>query len=228
MTRDRVSSLKKSLHSYWNAIESPFEIIIHDHNSTFPPMVAYLKKLERIMNITVVHLEQGVWAHALEECRLFIQRYLELRPNILVYVFTDPDIAFLRTAPDVLLFYAGILQACPEYQVVGPALQISDIPSRFTHRAMHNRTVYELHSKFWTHVPNMATWNGIGYHVSSQPIDTTFAMRRRDTSLRRLTRPSLRVYAPYAAVHVDWYDDSEHLPDDKIYYRMRQSNVNHW
>eukprot|EP00571_Detonula_confervacea_P016822 CAMPEP_0172300408 /NCGR_PEP_ID=MMETSP1058-20130122/2511_1 /TAXON_ID=83371 /ORGANISM="Detonula confervacea, Strain CCMP 353" /LENGTH=65 /DNA_ID=CAMNT_0013010179 /DNA_START=23 /DNA_END=217 /DNA_ORIENTATION=+ len=59
-------------------------------------------------------------------------------------------------------------------------------------------------------------------------IDTTFAMRRRDESFKRLSGPSLRAYAPYAAVHVDWYDDSENLPEDKVFYKNRQSGVNNW
>jgi len=55
-----------------------------------------------------------------------------------------------------------------------------------------------------------------------------FAMRRRDESFKRLSGPSLRAYAPYAAVHVDWYDDSENLPEDKVFYKNRQSGVNNW
>ena len=47
---------------------------------------------------------------------------------------------------------------------------------------------------------------------------------------RRLTRPSLRAYAPYAAVHVDWYydSDSDNLPADKVYYMQQQSGVDNW
>jgi hypothetical protein len=126
----------------------------------------------------------------------------------------------------------------PEYRVVGPALQISDIPSHFSKKYFSSRnffkkifyqkSVYEWESMFWTDVPNIATWNGIGYHVASQPIDTTFGMFRRDTQFKRLLRPSLRAYAPYAAVHVDWYDDSKHLPEDKVYYSERQLGVNNW
>ena len=41
MTRDRVTSLRKSLESYKRTFISPFEIVILDHNSTFPPMVEY-------------------------------------------------------------------------------------------------------------------------------------------------------------------------------------------
>ena len=229
MTRDRISSLQKSLQSYWDTIQSPYEVIILDHQSTFPPTVEYLHHLAATQNVTVVPLLQEAWDAALEEASQFIQDYLERHPGVSFYVYTDPDIAFLRTAPDVLLYYAGLLSSCPEYRVVGPALQISDIPSHFSKKfSKDQKSVYEWESMFWTDVPNIATWNGIGYHVANQPIDTTFAMFRRDTHFKRLLRPSLRAYAPYAAVHVDWYDDSKHLPEDKVYYSERQLGVSSW
>jgi len=228
MTRDRVSSLQKSLQSYWDTIQSPYEIFILDHNSSFPPMVNYLQQLAATQNVSVIPLVQEAWGDALKEANQFIRGYLDLHPHVSFYVYTDPDIAFMRSAPDILLFYAAVLSSCPEYKVVGPGLQISDIPSNFTKQLPNGQSVRERHSKYWKEVPNIATWNGIGYHVAKHPIDTTFAMFRRNTPFERLTRPSLRAYAPYAAVHVDWYDDSSNLPADKIYYMQRQSGVNNW
>lgn len=224
LTRDRVSSLRMSLQSYWDTISSSYEIIILDHNSTFPPMVEYLRQLKGSHNISVVPLSSNTWQDAITDASQFIKHYLNRRPHVSFYVFTDPDIAFLRTAPDVLLFYAGLLTSCSEHNVVGPALQISDVPTTFK----KHKSVYDWEKQYWKQVPAMATWNGIGYHVVGEPIDTTFAMYRSDTPLARLTRPSLRAYAPYAAVHVDWYHDTEHLPEDKLYYVKHQSGVNNW
>jgi len=228
MTRDRVSSLQKTLQSYQDTIKSPYEIFILDHHSSFPPTIDYLRDIAGAQNVSVVPLLQETWAAALEEATQYIQGYLEQHPRVSFYVYTDPDIAFLRTAPDVLLYYAGILSSCPEYMVVGPALQISDIPSHFSKKFPNGQSVQEWESKFWTDVPNIATWNGIGYHVANQPIDTTFVMFSRDTMFERGIQPSLLAYAPYAAVHVDWYDDSDNLPADKIYYSEHQSTVNNW
>ena len=230
MSRDRVSSLKRSLKSYRDTIKSPYEIIVLDHHSTFPPMVEYLQYLSATQNISVFHLVEASWDAALEEASQLIQDYLVQHPTAAFFVFTDQDIAFLRTAPDVLLYYAAVLRSCPEYNVVGPALQISDIPLHYSGRSpkQDNKTVYEWESAFWTGVPSMATWNGIGYHVAIQPIDTTFAMYRRETKFTRLINPCLRAYAPYSAVHVDWYDDSSNLPADKLHYVNKQNGVNNW
>lgn len=229
MTRDRVSSLRQSLGSYKETIQSPYEIVILDHHSTYVPMIDYLYELKTKQNISVVPLQQISWDLAIKEARGIIRQYLNHHPNIRYYAFTDPDIAFLRTLPDVLLFYAGLLHSCPQIKSVGPGLQISDIPAHFTQTVFGGKSVYRQHSRFWTTVPNIATWNGVGYHIATHPIDTTFAMFRRDTDFGRHVGPSFRAYAPYAAVHVDWYDDSKNLPADKVYYKKRQSgHVNNW
>lgn len=228
LTRDRISSLQTSLESYQHTFNSPYEIIILDHNSTYPPMVQYLHELEVKQKISVVPLRQEKWSAALNEANSIIRDYLDQHPSIEAYVFTDPDIAFLNSAPDVLLFYAGLLRSCPTYKVVGPSLKITDIPSHYNTTLSNGYSVYEHESQFWRVVPNIATWNGVGYHVVNQLIDTTFAMYRRNTSMGRLSSPSVRAYAPYAAVHVDWYYDTQDLPADKIYYLNRQKGVNNW
>jgi len=228
LTRDRVSSLQVTLQSYWDTISSPYEIIILDHNSTFPQMVEYLRQLEFSHNTSVFYLPSTTWEAVMTDASQFIKHYLNQRPHVSFYVFTDPDVAFLRTAPDVLLFYAGLLTSCHQYKVVGPALQISDIPAYYNRKIQGNNSVYDWEKQFWKQVPAMATWNGIGYHVVEEVIDTTFAMYRSETPLGRLTEPSMRAYAPYAAVHVDWYYDTGHLPEDKLYYIKHSSDVNNW
>ena len=166
------------------------------------------------------------WKQVLAESADFIERYLESRPNIQFYVYTDADIAFIHSAPDVLLFYAGILSSCKHVNVVGPQLQISDIPDMYSDK----QKVLKLHQSFWIKPPSMATWNMIGYHIGSHLIDTTFAMRRRGYPFARLQQPSIRVFAPYAAVHVDWYYNSSSLPVDKVWYKehLGKNQVNHW
>ena len=168
MTRDRISSLKTSLDSYQNTFTSCYEIIILDHQSSYPPMVQYLDELQTNHNVTVYQLKGGRWAQALNEAKGIIQNHLDQHhPNVEYFVFTDPDIAFLRAQHDLLLFYVGILRACPNIKTIGPALQISDIPANYFSRPK----VYEHEKqwwvggkeewKYWDGVPRMATWNGM-------------------------------------------------------------------
>ena len=119
--------------------------------------------------------------------------------------------ALKRTRPDILLFLAATLKSCPHLRQAGPALQVSDIPEEYGTRFFKgkNWTVKEKQKLFWEKVPHIATWDGVGYHLTDQPVDTTFAMRHRDASFRRLSHPAVRAYAPFAAVHVDWYQHKD-------------------
>jgi len=228
LTRDRLSHLQSTVDSYSQAISSPNEIIIIDHNSTYSPMLDYLKMLQVERNISVHHLSGDIsWQKALSVCADIVEDYLQHHPKVKYFIVSDPDIALLRTKPDILLFYAGILESCPNLTTVGPHLQISDLPADY--KSSSKLSVASRQHHFWKKVPHMATWNGIGYHVAENDIDTTFSMRRRGTRFQRQQRPSVRTYAPYSAVHLDWYLNSSNLPDDKIWYLNRaQKGVNHW
>ena len=228
LSRDRLTSLRTALESYSKSIETPYDVIILDHHSSYKPMLAYLDEL-RQNGTEVVPLQSESWNDALNEASSQIVSYLKERPDVQYYVFTDPDIALPRVHPDILLFFAALLKSCPDYMAVGPHLQISDIPEEYTNPAYGGAANWE--SQFWkTHLPHMATWNGAGQHFSDEPIDTTFAMRRRNLPFARLQSPSARVFAPYAAAHTDWYFNSTDLPEDKVWYKdhLPDASVNNW
>jgi len=211
LSRDRVGTLKKSVESYQQTFATPYEIIVLDHNSTYPPMLEYIKRKQDEKQFTVHFLQSQLWDDALVESSRFIEQYLKAHPHAEYYVFTDPDIAFYNTRSDALLFFAANLASCSKIRVVGPGLVISDIPDHYKDKNPE---------KMWGDTPNLATWKGIRYHVVRQPIDTTFAMRRRKTIYARMQHggTTLRAYAPYVATHTDWYLNSNKLPEDKVWY----------
>ena len=229
LTRDRVQALRETLETYERTLSTRHEIIILDHASTYPPMLEFLRHLQEERHMVVHTLTEPVWDDALAHADRIMQEYLQQQqPQVEYYVVTDPDIALKRSNADILLFFAGILSSCPDVNVVGPHLQISDLPHQYRGK-YHDHTAYEWESQFWKTVPFMATWRGVGYHFSEQLIDTTFAMRRRTQRFARITCPCIRTYAPYAAVHLDWYLDSDNLPPDKKYYVAHAfGNVNNW
>jgi hypothetical protein len=55
---NRITVLKETLRSIHDSIRTPFEIIISDHGSTYPPLVEYLKRMEQA-NVTVVWNNKG-------------------------------------------------------------------------------------------------------------------------------------------------------------------------
>ena len=60
-----------------------------------------------------------------------------------------------------------------------------------------HRAALLIHFRSWTTAPNMATWNGLGYHIVEKKIDTTIAMFRRGQDFDRNVGMSFRAYAPY-------------------------------
>jgi hypothetical protein len=56
-------------------------------------------------------------------------------------------------------------------------------------------------------------------------IDTTFALHRAGEPFRRLKK-ALRVYAPFEARHLDWYDDTG--TGDAVYAATSSSGISHW
>jgi len=218
LVRDRLTSLKTSIDSYKN-FNSPHEIVILDHKSTYPPMLKYLKEISDSNEAQVYNIKADDWGQVLKESADYIESYLLEKPEIKYYVFTDADIAFLRSASDTLLFYAGVLSSCKHINVVGPQLQISDIPNMYKEKRKVLFGNRRSEQKFWATPPSVATWNKIGYHIGVHPIDTTFAMRRSGYRFARSQNPSVRAFCPYAAVHVDRYYNSSSLPEDIVWYK---------
>jgi hypothetical protein len=222
LVRDRLNDLREALSSY-KTLSSRWYAIICDHNSTYPPLLKYLADL-KASGVEVWYIRSQTWEGALKEMATNIKIYLKLRPHLQYYVVTDPDISLNHTAPDLLLFQAAVLKACPSIQVIGPSLQISNIPDYYTKKAQ----VYKRQSPFWTSVPATATWDDINYHIAIHPIDTTFALRRSTTPFVRLEGLAARTYAPYMATHLPWYMNNSNPSEDYLWYLKYQLNVNHW
>jgi hypothetical protein len=188
LNRDRLSNLQNALRSY-KRLSSLWYVIICDHNSTYPPMLKYLNELT-LSGTEVWRIQAQDWGEGLREMSNKIVHYLQFRPNLRHYVITDPDIILNGTSPDMLLFFAAVLEACPRVDVIGPALQISNIPQHYAKKTV----VYKHESQFWTSVPATANWKEVSYHLVFQPIDTTFAMRRRTQPFQRLGGSMMRAY----------------------------------
>eukprot|EP00668_Euglena_longa_P011540 GGOE01013947.1.p1 GENE.GGOE01013947.1~~GGOE01013947.1.p1 ORF type:complete len:310 (+),score=9.17 GGOE01013947.1:121-930(+) len=221
LTRDRLAAVHRSLQSYNSLLQTRHEVIICDHQSTYPPMKAYLKELEG--NGTKVIQLTGDWFEALSQMKVVIKQYLLSHPTVEFYVVTDADIEFHHIPGDALIFYAGLLRACPTIEVVGPALSLSDIPDSYKHK----KEVIAWELQFSSKVHFTVLWQGIPFNVVQAKIDTTFAIRRASAVFRRV-RVGFRTMAPYHASHSDWYVDVDNPAPDHRWYLEHQHGVNHW
>jgi len=220
---NRLEVLKTSILSYKNFIKSPFEIVVHDNNSSYGPLLDYLKRLES-RGITVFYNKENVLSGMqLNNVALSIEKWFS-QNDAPYYVVTDPDIALQEECGDILELYADLLKLNEEINVVGPMLRIDDIPPYYP---LRTKVIERHYQQFWHKMPMDLTWRGKLIQYQNAPIDTTFGMYRYGFKFHRLSQ-GYRTYRPYWARHLDWYLNPKKLSDDQIFYLKNASEVSHW
>lgn len=217
ITRDRTSVLQESLASYETNIGTPFEIVIHDNGSTYGPMLELLESMEA--KGTKVYRSKENSLNAAAES---VEDWYKTN-DAPYYVVTDPDVALDDTEPDILEYFAYLLEHS-DGQVVGPMLRIDDIPDYYP---LKKRAEDGHYKQFWHQVPQCFSWRDRLFHILPAMIDTTFGMYRKGFRFRRQNQ-GIRTYAPYIARHLDWYIDPNNLTDDQAYYMQNASYISHW
>jgi len=223
ITCDRVGCLQATIDSYKKCIASPFEIVIHDNNSTYKPLLDYLKQLEQ-EGITVYHSTKSV---TVEEQLNSVAQSIDdwfTSHSASYYVVTDPDIALEGNCEDILELFAYLLDTVKDIEVVGPMLRIDDIPDFYP---LKQRAISRHTEQFWHKKPLTLRCRNKTIQYQSALIDTTFGMYRRGFRFHRLCK-GYRIYAPYGARHLDWYINPAQMEEDQIYYLQHASGVSHW
>jgi len=210
-----VESLQRSTH--------PIDLVIHDNGSDFPPLLAYLEALEKEGVLVTRNPKIGDDPRDLEQINDTISRYFEEYSEPVPFVVTDPDICFEGTDPAFLEVYREILNRFPGVKCVGPQLPIHDIPETFPLRDW----VIHRQKNYWSRPPDQyLSWRGKDIYLRTNTvIDTTFALFRAGTRFKRLSR-AIRVYGPYDARHLDWYESGD--DDEDRHYRETSGSVSHW
>jgi len=227
IVKDRLEVLKKTIQSFESSIKTPFEIVIHDNNSTYEPTIDYLKELEK--QGKKVYRNKKISKNNVEELHSVRESINKHKSNSKYYVVTDPDIELDNVRGDILVFYAFILNNFKKFQVVGPQLRIDDIPDYY----LLKKEVIARHSKLWNKKSLKVNfiYRGENFRAVKYAIDTTFGMYRNGYVFKRLSK-GVRTFSPYSARHLDWYIDPNKLTDDALYYinmkdRLRLK-MGHW
>lgn len=223
ITCNRLRCLQESINSYKKYIGSPFELIIHDNNSTYGPLLDYLTQLKK-EGVTVYRSTEGVNVETqLNDVSRTIDDWFTVH-SASHYVVTDPDIALEGNCEDILELYSSLLDTVKNIEVVGPMLRIDDIPDFYPLK----QKVIERHTKqFWHKAPSTLTWRNKSIQYQLARVDTTFGMYRRGFKFHRLCT-GYRTYAPYWARHLDWYINPLSMEADQLYYMKHASSVSHW
>ena len=137
---------------------------------------------------------------------------------------TDPDIELSNVNGNILEFYISLLHSHNNKFVVGPMLQIDDIPDFYSKK----KAVLRRHTfQFWKKKPITVIWQNKPYNIQYSGIDTTFQMIHRDHHYH-FPRAGIRCYSPYSARHLDWYINPQDMTEDQKYYSLHASRIAHW
>lgn len=201
---------------------TPVEIIVNDFGSDCPETLSILEELERF-GIEVYRRDKISTANELNSVDDVVRDFMARTGSERRYVVSDCDIGFSTSSPDSLQVYECLLDRFSHVECVGPMLRISDIPQNYP---LFNKVMNRHIEQFWRNKP---IWVSAGMQKVAclpSPIDTTFAVQRAGSRFHRFKK-GLRIYAPYDAMHVDWYLTEEAFWDSR-YFHTSSSRVAHW
>ena len=197
--RNRLSCLKRLIEAL--EIRGYKNIYVIDNASTYPPLIEYY---EKEYPYKIFRLKHNVGHLSLWKTGIIKQ----FRRNFFVY--TDPDIVPIEDCPtDFIKVFMDVLEKYPFVEKVGFGLKIDDLPDTFNKK----EEVIRWESQFW----KRKLKNKLPLYRAC--IDTTFALYRPWVfSGGNLSSPHIRLGAPYIARHLPWYNDSNNLDAEEIYY----------
>jgi hypothetical protein len=210
--RDRVRALKKQVK--WLEKTKQAKIILVNNDSTFPPLLEYLKKTKHIVHHFQDNLSKWApWSHSL------IEQY----PSDF-FAVCDPDMLPTKGCPlDMIGFLVKSLkkEKYGQYHCAGPAYEISDLPDHYKGK----QEVLNWESQFWTK-PLYGDYQTADFFEA--PIDSMFAVFRKGGVID-IERPAIRANYPYVMKHETWYLDSDNPSEEDLWYRGRcDPNRAHW
>ncbi|EKE22072.1 MAG: glycosyl transferase family 2 [uncultured bacterium] len=181
------------------------KIHIVDNNSTYPPLLDYLRNSQH----TVHRLEKNFGHLVVWECGKF-KDIIDSQ----YYIVTDFDILPVEACPlDVTEYFKSILDKYPKFTKVGFALKIDDIPNEYNYK----ENVIKWESQFWK--------NKLADGLFEASIDTTLALYRPGIyPTQKKWWRSIRTDFPYVTRHLPWYENSSAVDEEDIYYQKNIKN----
>lgn len=208
---NRVECLKKLI-SFLRKRDLMQQVIIIDNNSTYPPLLDYLKTLEcrvEYLNINYGHL-------VLWKCHLF--DYIISKE---AFVLTDSDVIPNNNIPkDFLNVMLNKLEEQPDITKIGLSLLLDDIPESNKRK----KEILNWEKRFWKKRMDSDKT------LFEAQIDTTFAVYRPNIyPYLKQWYKGARMDKPYFARHLGWYLDSNNPTEEDLYYASNiKKGSSHW
>lgn len=202
--RDRFKPLKQLVK--WIEEEGLTNIIFIDNDSTYPPLVEYLKNTK----YEVLWLRKNV-GHTSPWSAHIINAYSKGRE----FIVTDPDVIPTKESHGAIKRFVELFNKYPGFTKIGLGLKIDDLPSHYKLRD----SVITWESQFWNHE--------LEKDIFIADTDTTFAMYRANTQY--CIAPALRTGGKFVAQHEPWYQNSDQPDEELLYYRSHANkNIGTW
>lgn len=193
------------------SLEDEVAIIIVDNQSDYPPLLEYYDNIKH-PNVQAVLLNFNSYKHGIE----YLANQLVHHDK---FMMSDPDlIPYPDTPKDIISHISRLMDKYPNYNHIGPSLEILDIPDDIPVK----QKVVKHESQFWS--PHAEKLNDEAYVAN---IDLTLAMYRKSSKYMALG-PSLRTDRPYTVQHIDWYVKEEDYTDDFRYYLATTGTFATW
>jgi tetratricopeptide (TPR) repeat protein len=204
-SRDRCSCLRELI--AWLRWAGYTNIAILDNDSTYPPLLEYLREVEQ--TIVVFRSKHNYGPRA-----LWSSGVVNLVSEV-AFVYTDPDVVPTEDCPrDAILVLADLLTKHRHAAKAGLGIRIDDIPDTYEHKA----AVRSWEAQFW-----QRPLPGNCYDAS---VDTTFALYRPG-SWHHVR--AVRSGPPYLVKHLPWYvDSSKPTAEDQYYAAHAVPHMTSW
>jgi hypothetical protein len=204
-SRDRYSCLERLVG--WLHSAGYLNIAILDNQSTYPPLLEYLRSIEG--EILVYRSPRNLGPRALWSSGLI--SVVHDAP----FVYTDPDVIPVEDCPsDAVLTLSVLLGMHRHASKAGLGIKIDDIPDTYEQKS----AVQAWEAQFW-----QKPLRGNCYDAM---VDTTFALYRPG-SWHQLG--AVRTGSPYLVRHLPWYADSaSSTPEDQYYAEHALPEMSSW
>lgn len=178
-------------------------IFILDNDSSYPPLLEYYKTV----NAKVVFLNKNVGYKALWETNVFNDFKNKY------YVYSDPDILLQDDCPKDFVYRLYIeLDKYSHKEKAGVALKIDDIPNYY--KLKNDVLIWEKNN--WE--------KEISKNVYDAMVDTTLALYKPLAFGNAEECDAIRVAGNLTSLHLPWYDDSNNLSEEEVFYKSQASN----
>jgi len=199
-------------------------LYIIDNGSKFPPMHAFLKKIETDPMVTVWYMPSNFSPHVLFQPRGSL--YMNQLPQF--FALSDSDIRLGDNTPRNFLCVLALLTQHLNKPKVGLVLDLGDYDQQFpqTNFFLGKQSIYEHEKSLYTRM-RMDEWPELNSSLFKSDTDTTFAVYNKQLLKRpgqkgeeawSYTYDSVRLGGLFAAKHRPWYPKAfAGIPDEEVH-----------